>query len=222
VTANGPAPARKSALFLEVSAVAAEHARVDCLVVPVFSDERPLRDSAGRADWRLCGRLSQVLAAGRASGRRGEAVLAASFGGVVAPLVLVLGAGRRSDFAADGIQELAREAVRRGAGLRVAAIALALPESSRDVPDLAVRVEQLLLGAVEGLASRSEERPTDLRLHVLVRSDELPRALELLRTRRPARLHASVTLRAVEAVERRDPRGGRVVTPEPRAADSVK
>jgi hypothetical protein len=103
----------------------------------------------------------------------------------------------------------------------VAAIALALPESGRDAPELAVRVERLLLGAVEGLARRSEE-PGDLRLHVLVRADELPRAAELLRTRRPAQLPASVMLRAVEAVERRDPRGGRVVPPEPRAADSVK
>jgi hypothetical protein len=221
VTASGPAP-RKSALFLEVSAVAAEHARVDCLVVPVFSDERPLRDCASRADWRLCGQLSQLLAAGRASGGRDEAVLVASFGGVVAPLVLVLGMGRRSDFDANAIVELAREAVRRGVGLRVAAIALGLPELSRDVPALAARVELLLLGAVEGLASRSEGRPGDLRLHVLVRSDELPRALELLRTRRPARLPASVTLRVAEAVERRDPRGGRAATLDPRTADTVK
>src|SRR5262249_59539619 len=69
---------RRSTLFLELSALAAEQAKVDCLVVAFFSDERPLRESAGRADWRLCGRLSQLLAAGRLTGRRGEAVLVAS------------------------------------------------------------------------------------------------------------------------------------------------
>ena len=29
----------------------------DCLVLPVFRDDRPLRGAAGLADWRLCGRL---------------------------------------------------------------------------------------------------------------------------------------------------------------------
>jgi cytosol aminopeptidase family protein len=221
MTAGGTTAARKSSLFLEVSAVAAEHARVDCLVVPLFSDERPLRESSGRADWRLCGRLSQVLAEGRLSGRRGDAVLVASFGGVAAPLVLGLGMGRRTDFDAQGIVALGREAVRRGAGLRVAAIALGLPESGRGDAGLAERIELLLLGAVEGLAAR-EGPPRELRLHVLVRPDELARAQEVARTSRPARLPAAVTLRSVETVERRDPRGARVVVASSRTADSVK
>src|SRR5262245_66486135 len=97
MTAAGPTAARKSALFLEVSAVAAEQARVDCLVVPLFSDERPLRESAGRADWRLCGRLSEVLAEGRLSGRRGDGVPAASFGGGGGAAVPRLGLGRGGD-----------------------------------------------------------------------------------------------------------------------------
>jgi hypothetical protein len=220
VTAGAPPAARRHTLFLEVSSVAAEHARVDCLCVPLFSDERPLRESAGRADWRLCGRLSELLAAGRLGGRRGEAGLVASFGGVVAPLVLGLGMGRRSDFDAEGIGALGREAVRRGAALRVAAIALGLPEC--DGAGLAERVEHLLLGAVDGLAGRAETRPSELRLHVLVRPDELPRAQEYFRTTRPARLSATVALRSAETVERRDPRGGRVSVPDPRAADSIK
>ena len=221
MTAGAPPLPKKSSLFLEVSAIAAEHARVDCLVVPLFADERPLRESAGRADWRLCGRLSDLLAAGRISGRRGEAVLVASSGGVAAPLVLGLGMGLRMDFDADGIVALGREAVRRGAGLRVAAIALALPDPDHDATGLAERIERLLFGAVEGLAAR-EGRASDLRLHLLVRPDELPRAQELVRTCRPARLPAAVALRSVETVERRDPRGAKVSIPDPRTADSVE
>lgn len=221
MSAGAPPTARKSTLFLEVSALAAEHARVDCLIVPLFGDERPLRESAGRADWRLCGRLSDLLGAGRISGRRGEAVLIASFGGLAAPLVLGLGMGLRMDFDADGIVAFGREAVRRGAGLRVAAIALGLPDPDHDATGLAERIERLLFGAVEGLASR-EGRPGELRLHLLVRPDELARAQEFARTCRPARLPAAVTLRLVETVERRDPRGARVNVPDPRVADSVK
>jgi len=214
---------RRSTLFLELSALAAEQAKVDCLVVPFFSDERPLRESAGRADWRLCGRLSQLLAAGRLAGRRGEAVLVASSGGVAAALVLGLGLGPRTEFDAESIGALGREAVRRAAGLRVASIALALPDSDRAAGGLAERVERLLLGASEGLAGRGDARPSELRLHILVRPEELTRAQEFLRTSRPTRLSATVSLRSVEALERRDPRGGRVVAvADPRAADSVK
>lgn len=47
----------------------------DCLVLPVFRDDRPLRGAAGLADWRLCGRLSRLLKANRATGDAGETLL---------------------------------------------------------------------------------------------------------------------------------------------------
>jgi hypothetical protein len=47
----------------------------DCLVLPVFTDDRPLRGAAGLADWRLCGRLSRLVKASRASAEAGETLL---------------------------------------------------------------------------------------------------------------------------------------------------
>jgi hypothetical protein len=47
----------------------------ETLVLPFFSDERPLRGAAGLCDWRLCGRLSRLLAAGRVAGKLGEATM---------------------------------------------------------------------------------------------------------------------------------------------------
>jgi hypothetical protein len=47
----------------------------DCLALPVFKDDRPLRGAAGLADWRLCGRLSRLITSNRASGGTGEALL---------------------------------------------------------------------------------------------------------------------------------------------------
>lgn len=47
----------------------------DCLVLPVFKDDRPLRGAAGLADWRLCGRLSRLLKTERATGAAGETLL---------------------------------------------------------------------------------------------------------------------------------------------------
>ena len=47
----------------------------DCLVLPVFKDDRPLRGAAGLADWRLCGRLSRLLKSEKASGEAGETMM---------------------------------------------------------------------------------------------------------------------------------------------------
>ena len=47
----------------------------DCLVLPVFKDDRPLRGAAGLADWRLCGRLSRLIKANRATAEAGETLL---------------------------------------------------------------------------------------------------------------------------------------------------
>jgi hypothetical protein len=52
-----------------------DESRRDCLVLPVFKDDRPLRGAAGLADWRLCGRLSRLLRSNRATGEAGEALL---------------------------------------------------------------------------------------------------------------------------------------------------
>lgn len=47
----------------------------DCLVLPVFRDDRPLRGAAGLADWRLCGRLSRLLKTNRATADAGETMM---------------------------------------------------------------------------------------------------------------------------------------------------
>ena len=47
----------------------------EALLLPVFSDERPLRGAAGLADWRLCGRLTRLLKADRLIGSRGETLM---------------------------------------------------------------------------------------------------------------------------------------------------
>lgn len=69
---------------MRVSILAADLAKWDeveralvasSLLLPIFSDERPLRGAAGLVDWRLCGRLSRLLRAGKASGARGETLM---------------------------------------------------------------------------------------------------------------------------------------------------
>lgn len=52
-----------------------DESRRDCLVLPVFRDDRPLRGAAGLADWRMCGKLSRMIKANRASAEAGESIL---------------------------------------------------------------------------------------------------------------------------------------------------
>jgi hypothetical protein len=47
----------------------------EALVLPFFSDERPLRGAAGLCDWRLCGRLSKMLGGKKLAGAWGETTL---------------------------------------------------------------------------------------------------------------------------------------------------
>jgi cytosol aminopeptidase family protein len=47
----------------------------DCLVLPVFRDDRPLRGAAGLADWRLCGKLSRLIRSQKATAEPGETLL---------------------------------------------------------------------------------------------------------------------------------------------------
>ncbi len=52
-----------------------DEAKRDCLVLPVFKDDRPLRGAAGLADWRLCGKLSRLVKANKASAEAGETLM---------------------------------------------------------------------------------------------------------------------------------------------------
>jgi hypothetical protein len=69
------------------------------LALTFFSDERPLRGAAGLADWRLCGRLSRLIKAGRIAGTAGEVTMVAPSGGRLAfDRVFLFGMGAQAGF----------------------------------------------------------------------------------------------------------------------------
>lgn len=69
-----------------------------CAVVTVYSDFRPLKGISSLIDWRLNGRLSQVLIANRFQGDFGECLLMPSEGRIRAPEILVIGLGPHNIF----------------------------------------------------------------------------------------------------------------------------
>lgn len=178
-------------LVVDLESEPIERVGADLVVVTFFSSERPLRDGAGRADWRLCGRLSELLAEGRLRGERGEAALLPSFGSLRAPVLLALGLGARSAFGAPACREAACEAVARALKLGARVVALELPGTGIPGLGLAQRAEALLSGAAESLA----ERPGALRLRVIAPGEPLGRAIDVLRHARPRPLPPSLVLR---------------------------
>ena len=101
----------------------------ELLALPFFADERPLRGAAGLVDWRLCGRLSRLLATERVTGAPGETTLLPAQRLPFQKLLLFgLGEADRFDEVRyrDAVREL-RQVIER---LGVSRYALALPGRS--------------------------------------------------------------------------------------------
>jgi hypothetical protein len=177
-------------LRIEIDPGPIERARADIAVVGLYAAERPLRGATGRADWRLCGKLSRLVAAGRLQGARGEAVLVPTCGGLRAPLLVALGLGPREAFQVGTWEAVAADAVERGLKLGAAAIALPLPDGEFGDFALLQRVEALVTGAARALEGHSGE----LCLRMVAGRGEAARVAEAMRSARPRGLPASVAL----------------------------
>jgi len=166
-----------STLAIEIDAGPIERTRADVAVVFFFDSDRPLRGGAGRVDWRLCGRISQLIRAGRLDGAPGEAVLTPSRGGLAAPLLLGLGIGARNTFDADACEALAWQGVDRARRLGARTVAFPLPDAQAGDLELGERIEALVSGAVRALANVSAE----MRLSLVPAPSELAAAQRLVK-----------------------------------------
>jgi hypothetical protein len=104
-------------------------AKPELLVAPFFADERPLRGAAGLCDWRLCGRLSRLLASGRLAGGLGETTLLPAMRFSFDKLVL-FGLGPSEAFDEERFREAARGIRTLAARMKVSRYALPLPGRS--------------------------------------------------------------------------------------------
>ena len=195
-----------SRLEVEVDVGPLDRTRADVAVVYFFDSDRPLRGGAGRADWRLCGRISRLIVAGKLAGGTGEAVLIPTEGGLAAPLVIGLGIGARNLFDVDRCEALGCEAVDRARRLGARTVALPLPDPEAGDLDLSERIEALVTGALRALADVSVE----LRLRLVPPASEAARAQKLVRQLELRRRPPSVSLHlggAPTRVREVDPHG---------------
>lgn len=147
--------------LLELGIVAGPFDRVvaDVAIAGFFTNERPLRGAAGLADWRLCGLVSDLLAAARLPEKVGQAVLLPTYGRLAATRVLLISLGRRSSLSAARIHEASAAAVRRGILLGARRIALDPPTGDEAV---ARHAGTLLRAALHAVIEARAEVAVDL------------------------------------------------------------
>ena len=207
-------------LRIEVEGTALERIAAQVAAVALFRDERPLRGGAGRADWRLCGRISALVAEGRLRGEPGESALVTTFGGMRARLLLVLGAGPREEFDARAFEGLVQRAVAHAFALQADRLALCFAEGARGQAASEARATGLLAGA----AAAAGAAPPGAQLELILSTapEEVARAIDLLRRARPGPLRQPVVLRLSTS----GARGGRAPdatgSPAVRGAQLVK
>lgn len=150
--------------FVSASLESLDGLQAEVVVLPFFSDERPLRGAAGLIDWRLCGTLSRKLMAGYLEGHFGEKGMIAGPDKLRAEGVLLIGLGPTSSFdgsTAKRACELIADTLRES---KVTTAAVALPGRNLELVG-ALQAMQLWLAA-------SREDETLEELSVIERSEE--------------------------------------------------
>lgn len=117
---------------MDVRFVAPDLRKLDGLDAEVFvstfhQDERPLRGAAGLLDWRLCGRLSHLVHAGKLRGEKNEVVLVPTMGRMVFERILMVGAGPIASVDSASALSSLRAVFHALDSLKVRRAALALP-----------------------------------------------------------------------------------------------
>jgi hypothetical protein len=119
--------------FVAASMEGLDELQAELIVLPFFSDERPLTGIAGLIDWRLCGALSRKLMAGYLDGHFGDKGMVAAPSKLRAEALLLVGMGRVDSFDASTAMKgcaLIAEALRHS---RATTAAVALPGRSLDL-----------------------------------------------------------------------------------------
>jgi hypothetical protein len=106
-----------AAVVVEIEDPPLERVVADLAVVGVSPDDRPLTGSAGRADWRLSGRLWQLVASQTWNPEFGQAALLSAAGSLRARLLLVVGLGPRSELGIESWWKLGQDVARRATDL---------------------------------------------------------------------------------------------------------
>jgi hypothetical protein len=165
-------PRTASTLLIDIETRPFERIEADVAVAGLFADDRPLRGAVARADWRLCGLLSQLVREGRITGSDGQCVLVPTDGRLRAPRLFVMGLGARTGRSTAAVQDGVARTLARVGELGLAHVALSPLGFPGD--DWPRHAQAVVGGALE--AARAVGRPLELTLGVPGASEARTRA----------------------------------------------
>ena len=116
--------------FVSAAPPSLDDLQTEIIVLPFFSDERPLRGAAGLIDWRLCGALSRKLMAGYLDGSFGEKALVTAPPKLKSEGLLLVGLGASTAFDTDVAERACTLIAKALRAAKVSTAALALPGRS--------------------------------------------------------------------------------------------
>lgn len=121
--------------FAQPDLASLDQLKTETLCLPLFTDERPLRGAPGLIDWRLCGRISELLVSGKMKGEPGEAVLMPARPRLTPERLLWLGTGARAELDEARVRRFVRDVMERLVLLRVRTAAVVLPGRAHERVD---------------------------------------------------------------------------------------
>jgi hypothetical protein len=168
--------------FVPLTSRSLDELQAELIVLPFFSDERPLRGAAGLLDWRLCGGLSRKLMAGYLDGTRGEKAWVTAPRQLKSGGLLLFGLGASAEFDDGAGREACAQIAAALRDAKASTVALVLPGRSLGLlpPVDAMQLwldEAPLNGELEEISiieSPDEHRALDSLLDGLRRQAESP------------------------------------------------
>jgi hypothetical protein len=149
--------------FVAATSRSLDELQTEVIVLPFFTDERPLCGAAGLVDWRLCGALSRKVMAGYLDGQFGEKAFVAAPGKLKSDALLLCGLGPSNAFGGAVAEQASAAIAETLADAQVSTAAIALPGRSMDLLP-ALQAMQLWLATSPGealeevtIVERSEE-----------------------------------------------------------------
>ena len=158
--------------------------KIESLVVPFFSDERPLRGPLGSVDWRLCGRVSRMNERGIVTGARGETVLVPARPRLPFEKLFLYGLGARADFDFEANDAAVDSMLSTLSRARVRASVVVLPGRVLGLVSPTVAMEAFL---------RIAEHHAELDAVTLIEDAESQKAMQPIVERERRRARASAT-----------------------------
>ena len=124
----------------------------ECLVLGVFSDERPPKGNGGFVDWRLNGLVSRLIASGKISASFSEKILLESQQRIPPQKIVLFGLGKRRELSYETIREAGARMAETAVRIHCYDFAIEVPGAGRSLLDVAEMTTHFTTGMFDYLS----------------------------------------------------------------------